>query len=122
MLKILLLEDDDFFRKSFLRLFHRHHYEVIDLPNGEGAVEICEAEKPDIVITDILMPVVDGLSFIDSLRKTHNMTPVIAVSGGGKSIAPDLCLDIAGRYGATAVIEKPFDNKELINMIETMTQ
>ena len=73
-----------------------------------------EAEKPDIVITDLLMPNIDGLSFLRAIRKDHPKLPVIIMSANIQTSVRQECLDA----GASVFMHKPPDPEELRETIE----
>ena len=97
-------------------------YEVISAHNGEEALEILESEKPALIITDILMPKLDGFSFVQKLRsnpKTLNI-PVIFLSA--TYVTPE-DRTFAMSLGASRFIEKPIDTEDfLLTIAELLSQ
>jgi CheY-like chemotaxis protein len=97
-------------------------YEVISAHNGEEALEILETETPALIITDILMPKLDGFSFVQELRgnpKTLNI-PVIFLSA--TYVTPE-DRTFAMSLGASRFIEKPIDTEDfLLTIAEILTQ
>jgi len=97
-------------------------YEVISAHNGEEALEILEKEKPALIITDILMPKLDGFSFVQKLRrnsKTQNI-PVIFLSA--TYVTPE-DRTFAMSLGASRFIEKPIDTEDfLLTIAELLSQ
>ncbi|MBF0612897.1 MAG: response regulator [Magnetococcales bacterium] len=118
MAKILLIEDDSQVRETLQLMLEKKQHQVTPAANGVEGLEMLNTFLPDVVITDILMPEKEGLEVIRELRITHPVLPVIAISGGGMSMGPELCLRIAKQLGAQLVLMKPFTLQELNSAIE----
>ena len=82
MASILVIDDDPSIRTVFQRYLERLGYVVRVAANGREGIQLMEAEPPDLVITDIMMPEADGLEVIMAIRSKHLKVPVIAISGG----------------------------------------
>ena len=103
MTRIMIVEDDELFRKSLKRALRREGYNVVEAASTEDAIPQIELHKFDLVITDLKLPVSDGF---DVLRAVHDLrpeTPSILLSGylGPHEIAE------ATRLGASSVLTKP---------------
>ncbi len=94
-------------------------YEVAVAGNGCEALDFLEKQDVDLLITDISMPVMDGLALIQALRARRPLLPILAISGGGHGSDRDV-LAKARRLGANATLAKPFIPDELILMVEKM--
>jgi CheY-like chemotaxis protein len=116
MYKVLLVDDDQDFRLMLKKLLERNGYEVIDAANGIEALERFRQHQPKVVITDIIMPDMDGIETIIEIRKKYPGTKLIAISGGGR-IGPTNYLNAARALGASKVLTKPFDNEELLKIL-----
>lgn len=81
-MKILLVDDSSFKRKAFGYAIERQGHEVIDAEDGVDGLEKARSHKPDIIITDLLMPRMDGFQFIRNLKKDEQLSeiPVVAYS------------------------------------------
>jgi len=77
---ILLAEDEDTIRKSFKRILLLYVSEVYEATNGEEALILYEKHKPDILITDIKMPKLNGLELIKKIRSSDSKIPIIVTS------------------------------------------
>lgn len=77
---ILLVEDENELRKSFKKVLSLWVKDVLEASNGEEAILIYKKHFPDIIITDIKMPKVNGLDFIQTIRDTNNDIPIIVTS------------------------------------------
>jgi CheY-like chemotaxis protein len=92
---------------------------VFDAPGAQTGHEICRAERPDVVITDILMPDTDGVEFITALHREQPDLPIIAISGGGKC-PPELYLASSLHLGARRTLSKPFRRDELLDAVNSL--
>jgi len=77
---ILLAEDEDNLRESFKKVLLLYVDKVYDASNGEEAYELYNKNHPDIIITDVKMPKINGLEFIKKVRKSNQKTPIIVTS------------------------------------------
>ncbi|MBD3337336.1 MAG: response regulator [Candidatus Eisenbacteria bacterium] len=121
MKRILIVDDDDQVRSMLRLTLERAGYEVEEAPDGRAAVA-CSARKPfDLVITDIIMPELEGFETIHKLRTAHPEVKIIAISGGGR-LAPDGYLEVAGNLGAARSFVKPVDRDELLKAVHELTR
>lgn len=108
--KILVVEDEQDLRKSITSYFADRGHQVLDAENGQLGVDVFHRENPDIVFTDLRMPIKDGFFVIDEIAKASPETPVVVISGTG--VMQDAIR--AMRMGARDYILKPiFDMEEL---------
>lgn len=112
--KILLIEDMKGVRESLEVILSIAGYSVEFATNGKEGLDKAKSSKHDLIITDILMPELDGTEVIMRLREAGNDTPVLAISAGGDGVSSAQALMIA-REKANAVLEKPFSKEELLN-------
>jgi two-component system response regulator (stage 0 sporulation protein F) len=105
---ILLVDDNDQLRSMIERGLKRAGHEVLPAVNGRSALAILPKVKFDLILTDIVMPDMEGLELIRSIRKMNSAAKIIAMSGGGRGTADDY-LTMAKNFGAAATLEKPFD-------------
>ncbi|OYT17136.1 MAG: response regulator [Bacteroidetes bacterium 4572_77] len=117
--KILLIDDDLHFREMFAELLKRNDYEVFEISDGRYAINKYNEHKPDIVITDIIMPEKEGIETILDLRRKDPKMKIIAISGGGR-VNPMDNLRSARLLGADATFEKPFENVEILAKIKEL--
>jgi CheY-like chemotaxis protein len=117
MARILIIDDDDVLR-TMLRLMLTHFgHSVIEARNGREGLELLPHADADLLITDIVMPEMEGLELLMKLRKKDPPIKVIAMSGGGRVSAVDY-LHTAKMMGATKVMAKPFTNEEMMAAID----
>lgn len=110
---VLFVEDEPFLRESMGAWLERRAGRAICAEHGEAALAILTAEKVHLVVTDVRMPVMDGLALVARLRQTSSTTPVILVTGFS-----DLSLREAYELGVDAVVEKPIDREELLRAMK----
>jgi CheY-like chemotaxis protein len=117
MAHILLIDDDPDFRAVMRELLWSMGHTVSAARDGREGLELFSRAASDLVITDILMPEVDGLEVILELRRRAPGVKVIAVSGGLRLTAAEL-LRAARRMGAARVLEKPFGRDALMQAVD----
>ncbi len=112
---ILVIDDDAIIRKSLRRFFNERDYAVIDADNGDDGLRQFDEYNPDVVMTDLVMPGMDGLTVLQEIRKRKMDVPVIVISAAD---ATDNVV-AALRHGAYDYITKPFGSMTAIeNAIE----
>ncbi|HPI26140.1 MAG: response regulator [Candidatus Cloacimonetes bacterium] len=116
MAKILVIEDDDSFRRVLVQMLSKAGFEVRQAGDGNQAIEVCSQFGPDLVLTDIIMPDKEGLETIQELLEICPTLKIVAMSGGGK-FGPDSYLPLAQKLGAKAALQKPFMREDLISTI-----
>lgn len=120
MIRILVVDDDDPLRKILSITLARMGHHVVEARNGKEALQLCQAEPPDIVLTDIVMPEKEGIETIGALRRFHPNVKIIAMSGGGSGSASDY-LKIAKHLGARVTLAKPFSDQAMAEAIATVS-
>lgn len=121
MASILLIEDDPGVRSLVSRVLTRAGHDVQVATDGREGIRALDAKVPDVIITDINMPGMDGIELITTFRQKRLQVPVIAISGGGL-IAKDILLSNASALGAFEVVSKPFGMGQLIGAVERALQ
>jgi DNA-binding NtrC family response regulator len=114
MPRILVIDDDVAVRTTVRVLLERAGYEVVEAGDGREGSRLLDGV--DLVITDLLMPEVDGVDLLGMIRREGRTQPVIAMSGGGKVDSKNY-LDVAKALGAFATIAKPFDLDHLLSTV-----
>ena len=116
MARVLVIDDDEEHRALVRQILGKMGHEVEEATDGAKGLRLVGKRRPDLVLTDINMPGLDGHDVISALRVLHSDMPVIAVSGGG-AIAKDELLLRAARLGAVEVIMKPFEFRQLAGAV-----
>ena len=119
MANILLVEDEDQLRSLLKEVLESEGHAVWDAENGKTATSLLASFPIDLIITDLIMPEKEGLELILEIRRSHPEIKVIAMSGGGRSNPQDY-LEMAKRFGAKAVLSKPFTNEAIIDAVNNL--
>jgi DNA-binding response OmpR family regulator len=113
-IKVLLAEDETALAHIVRESLEERQYEVVLCPNGKVAFEQYEAQKPDILVLDVMMPLMDGFEVARKIRAIDRQTPIIFLTA--KSQSKDV---VAGfELGANDYLKKPFSIEELIVRIQ----
>ena len=118
MCRILLIDDDASVLSTLLRMLESLGHEATGVDNGSRGLELFDQEDFDLVITDIVMPDMEGLEVIMELRRRNPVARIIAISGGTPQMPSGTCLQPAALLGAQSVLQKPFGLKELCSAVE----
>jgi DNA-binding NtrC family response regulator len=121
MAKVLVIDDDPGFRRMVSLVLTRAHHFVIEAEDGNSGLLRFDEEKPDLVISDIVMPGKEGIETIREIRALSPATPIIAMSGGGTNIGLQY-LDAAGKLGASSILAKPFRPADLAQLVKRMLE
>ncbi len=117
MSKILVIDDS----RSIINILDNYlsyeGYEVITAENGDKGIRLIEKYKPDLVVTDIIMPEKDGVEVTMYLKLYHPEIKVVAMSAGGTIHAEEHLLNIK-KLGADYVLEKPFTKEEILALYQ----
>ena len=117
-MRLLLVEDEPSLRESVARKLHRAGYETDDCGDGETALEMLAAERYDLVLLDLNLPRVDGMTVLRTLRKTDLETPVLILSARSEIADKVEGLDA----GANDYLAKPFHLAELEARVRSLTR
>ena len=109
---LILTVDDEPDVLFLLRvIFERAGHQVIEASHGRAALEAIEVQHPDVIVTDLMMPVMDGRELLDNLKsdpKTASI-PVLMLTANPN-----------GALGADVVMRKPFSNAEIVESVEAL--
>jgi CheY-like chemotaxis protein len=109
---ILVIDDDRFYLSLIRRILEDVGHQVLEATSGPEGIALYRQRKPDLVITDIFMPGMDGNEVIRQLRSMDRKVAIIAVSAGGAFYDIDF-LETARKLGADAILRK-LDPKDRI--------
>src|SRR5947209_9684184 len=107
--RILIVDDEESSRELFAELLQRWGYEVDQTADGHGALKLAAETHPDVIISDLVMPKLDGLALVRALREEQPDTPVVIITGKGTI---DAAVE-AVREGVFDFVEKPLDPARL---------
>ena len=117
MARVLVIDDDEVTRTLVTRMLTGEGHQVEEAIDGAEGLRLFGKRPPDVVLTDINMPGLDGHEVIAAIRVLHADVPIIAISGGG-AIAKDELLLKASALGAGEIIMKPFEFRQLVGAVE----
>lgn len=119
---ILLVDDEELLREGVQEMLEMAGYAVISVPNGQEAMACLSVQAVDLVITDLVMPKMDGVDFVEQLRKIRPDVPVIVVSGSTRNIMARYGIDTIQVPGADASLSKPFKGADLLSQIKALLE
>jgi CheY-like chemotaxis protein len=119
--RILVIDDESTALDLLRRILEAAGYEVQVAANGLEGVELFRRRPCDLVITDMVMPVQDGLQTILDLRNEVPNLPVIAISGGG-AISKERYLAVAGYLDRVITIAKPFSVADITEAVARLLE
>lgn len=112
-LTVLVIDDDPPIRTLLAYAFASHGIAVIAAADGIEAIALLDRARPDAIIVDLQMPIMDGAAFMQALALRDEQPPVLLMS----------CLDArrsAQRLGASASVDKPFDPEAVVTQVEAL--
>jgi two-component system response regulator RpaA len=115
--KVLVIEDDDDIRDISATSLRDAGFDVEAAENGEQALALCARREPDVIVLDLLMPVMDGRAFLRAYRQRASAAvPIVVVSAvpGVEQLAHDL--------GCQAGIAKPYELTALVNTVAQLAR
>ena len=116
MARILVIDDEPLARYTIREALENSGHSVAEAENGREGLQLFALQSFDLIITDILMPEMDGVQTIQELRLLNRIAKVIAITGGG-SVRSEGRLALATRTGASSVLTKPFSDEELMSSV-----
>ena len=116
MLKILIVEDDRELRQLFSHVLNRYGYTVTGVSNGQEALDAMDTDFYDMIISDIMMPVMDGYELVRQLRDVGNTTPVLMITA--KDAFDDMRLGF--QSGVDDYMVKPINVNEMVLRVQAL--
>jgi CheY-like chemotaxis protein len=111
---ILVVDDEETVRRCLRAVLEEAGYSVTEAADGREAIEELQRAKPDLVITDLVMPEQEGIETIQALRQAHPSIGIIAISGAGEG----RYLPMARLLGADATLPKPASPEQVLAEVE----
>ncbi|MDY0187499.1 MAG: response regulator [Syntrophus sp. (in: bacteria)] len=121
MPQILIVEDDDELRTVLKEVLEQEGYGVVEASDGRAAMEMQRLTGADLVITDLIMPEMDGIETIMALRKGFPWVKIIAMSGGHRA-GPRAFLNLAKALGAHRTLHKPFVFQDMLEAVDELLE
>jgi len=117
MTRVLLVDDDSIVLDTLCQILEAAGYDVQPANIGAMGLQSYQLKRPDVVITDVIMPEMDGIEFIQRLRDIDPSAKIIAISGGsGRGYFENL--EAVRRLTPVAILPKPFAKATLLSLIE----
>lgn len=117
-MRILIVEDEKALSRVLVKIFEKNYYSVDAVYNGKEALDYIASDNYDIVLMDVMMPVMDGITALKKIRKSGNQIPVLLLTA--KSDVEDKVMGLDS--GANYYITKPFDTQELLAVVRAITR
>jgi len=115
MKKILIVDDEPNIVMSLEYTFKKSNYEVFIARDGQEALELLKTTYPDVIILDVMMPLVDGYATLEQIRKDANLTHTKVMFLSAKNKESDIEKGMA--LGADAYLTKPFSIKKVVDQV-----
>lgn len=116
--KILIVDDNETFRKMLHELLKHHQYQPTSVSSGEEALEFLKENKTDIVITDVKMPVMDGLELLGEIKKIDAQLPVVLVTAYLEDETINDHIKDTKHY---QYLPKPFRVEDILELLNTLS-
>lgn len=117
MKRILVVDDEEQIRSMLTQMLEHEGFEVDTAENGEEGMNLITRHAYDLIITDMIMPIKDGLKLIMELVRDYPDQRILAISGGG-AIKAERYLTMAGYLGDDiGTLEKPFKRETLLALV-----
>lgn len=118
MKKILIVDDEPNIVMTLEYTFKKSNYEVFIARDGQEALDILKSNFPDVIILDIMMPMVDGFATLEQIRKDENLKHTKVLFLSAKNKESDIEKGMA--LGADAYMTKPFSIKKVVEKVEDL--
>ncbi|PZX09958.1 two-component system OmpR family response regulator/two-component system response regulator HydG [Palleronia aestuarii] len=113
--RILIVEDETILMMVVAMAFEDHGFEVVTAPNGRRGLEAARTASIDAIVTDYMMPGLDGLEMLQALREEGVNTPAIMITA-----IPQDQLGLQGKPPFDRYMTKPYDEEQLVTTVKTM--
>lgn len=119
-MKILVIDDDEALRSVLSDMIRSIGFEPLEVAAGHGALKAVGENDFDILLTDVIMPDVDGVELVRAARAAKPGCAIIAMSGGSRALPAPIGLKLTEAFGADAILYKPFTRADLVSTINTV--
>lgn len=116
---ILVVDDDEMMREYMKELLQLNDFIITEAENGKAGLKAFREASPDLVVTDIIMPEMEGITFIKEMRSHNKNIPIIAMTGNVHG-RDDEYLGISSKLGADEVLKKPVKADDFIETINRL--
>ena len=117
MTTILLVDDEDLLREGVQEILEHNGYTVVQASTGHAALQYLAQASVSLVISDLVMPEMNGVDFVRQVRERFPDLPIIVASGSTGAVMARMGIDSIGVPGATASLMKPFRSADLLAQV-----
>ncbi|NVK18270.1 MAG: response regulator [Methylocystaceae bacterium] len=114
---ILIIDDEELVRDAIMMVLMRNGFVVSATGSANEGLKLIETNKFDLIITDLVMPEIDGVTFIKLVRQKIDHIPIMTLTGGARPGQKNMN-DKAKAAGAIVTLQKPLSKKELLAGID----
>jgi two-component system alkaline phosphatase synthesis response regulator PhoP len=116
--RVLIADDEPHMLKFIEFTLRKGNFEILKANDGVQALEVAEAQKPNVIVLDVLMPGMDGVTALKNLKKNPvlKLIPVILLTARGHTLDPEE----AKKAGASYYLTKPFSPTELLKQVQQL--
>lgn len=118
MKKILIVDDEPNIVMSLEYTFRKNNFEVFIARDGQEALDILKTECPDLIILDVMMPMVDGYATLEQIKKDERLTDTKVIFLSAKNKESDIEKGLS--LGANLYMTKPFSIKKLVEQVNEL--
>ena len=118
MYRVLIADDEPHMLKFIEFTLRKGNFEILKAKDGVQALEVAEAQKPNVIVLDVLMPGMDGVTALKNLKKKPvlKLIPGISLTARGHTLDPEE----AKKAGASYYLTKPFSPTELLKQVQQL--
>ena len=120
LIRVVVIDDEQSIVEGFCAILRMHGFEADGFTSPRAALRHLQDRAADMVVIDMLMPEIDGIEVIASIRRHHPATRVVAMSGGGRWVSSGDCLSMAEGLGAHRTLEKPVQAATLVETLRAL--
>jgi DNA-binding response OmpR family regulator len=120
MKKILIVDDEPNIVMSLEYTFKKNNFEVFIARDGQEALDILKVQLPDIIILDVMMPMVDGYATLEHIKKDNRLQHCKVIFLSAKNKEKDIEKGL--QLGANLYVTKPFSVKKLLDQVQDLMQ
>lgn len=121
MATVAIIDDNSSIREIISIIVEEENHSPIPYSNAEEAIIQLNSVKPSLIFVDLFLNSMSGFEFIKKVHKLYPKLPIIALTGGYNPFEPNDCIRMALKFGAIEGISKPFDAKDIIEVIDRYT-